>query len=294
MFPRFVKGYCMKIKPSALLLSAALVIFANFPLPAAEAVSISDDSGATISYDGLQLFSETNIQPGDIFDRSVTITNSADTAQQFTLSLDGTLKELGEVMLLTPIVNGTALWAKSMRDIHQSASDTTLITVLPHSQQSVSFQTILPTTVGNEYQGKTTGLFSLIFKHATTYAANLDQFSQSRSPAALGSSPGSSPTATDNSPTSGSQLLSTVTFQLNAPAQTAAPGTSETPATPPPTDGAVLGSNQVAGSDANGPAYANCWFFLLFIIPAFLLGYLLGRRHRQSESEDKPKTIKTP
>jgi hypothetical protein len=117
-----------------------------------------------IEYPGSDpLFSATNIAPGYLETKTLTITNQGTIPHSFAIAVSGTLGELAQVIHIKPYVLGSPVWDKTITQIATAPDSNTIIgSIAPGGTATVDLMAYLPDSVGNDYQGKTTLAFSFV------------------------------------------------------------------------------------------------------------------------------------
>jgi len=117
------------------------------------------------------LFNETNIAPGFKAVKTVTITNSGSVPHSFSIAVSGQLGSLANVLQIEPrnSETGAPIWNKTLNNIAKAPdSDLILGSIAPGQTRQIKIAAILPTEVGNDYQGTTTFAFDFVIGNEST------------------------------------------------------------------------------------------------------------------------------
>lgn len=195
------------------------------------------------------LFNATNIAPGYSETKSLIVTNTGRVSHSFSIAVSGELGTLADVLTIEPKILGSTVWSKTIAEIAKNPnSDIIIGSIAPGGSATVDLTAKLATSVGNDFQGKSTMAFSFVMGNEST--------DQSEPPA-------------DTSRQLSTALqpgISGVTSTLISP--------EATPETPPTDQG------QVKGDESNGTAAGvstsdkiNCfWWWLLLILLLIVTG----------------------
>lgn len=150
------------------LLSLSL-FFLNFNPASAQTLTAGK---LEISYPGSgALFNETNIAPGFEVVKTVSVKNTGSVAHSFSIAVSGSLGSLADVLQIEPRDFGTniPIWNKTVSNIAKSPdSDLILGSIAPGQTRQVNIAAILPESIGNEYQDKSTFAFDFVIGNEST------------------------------------------------------------------------------------------------------------------------------
>jgi len=143
----------------------------------------------SISYAGDQLFNETNIEPGDVFIKDISITNTGTLPHSFSMSAGNVSGNLANVIQIEPRDGGSAIWNETLANLAAipNGSKVVIASIGPKSTKNLQIAAIFPSASGNEFQGQSSANFSFIFGNESTDKAELSSFTSLR-PRSLGQS----------------------------------------------------------------------------------------------------------
>ncbi|MCX6811527.1 MAG: hypothetical protein NT039_02450 [Candidatus Berkelbacteria bacterium] len=222
-----------------------------------------------IEYPGTDpLFSATNIAPGYSETKTLTITNQGTIPHSFAIAVSGTLGPLAEVLHIAPEVLGVPVWDKTIAQIATAPNSNTIIgSIAPGGVATVDLMAYLPDSVGNDYQGKETLVFSFVVGNEEPEPT----YSPSPSP-----SPGG---------TGGGAAFTQGVGQALGVSTSPSPSISPSPSP----SGGVEGEKDK--NEAQEEAGASKYKFLYWLIPILvillILFFLWWRRRRRDEDEEE-------
>ena len=211
-----------------------------------------------ISFDGDQLFSETNLAPGDVVVKNLTVTNTGTLPHSFSIAANGVSGVLADVLQIEPRDGALVFWNETLANLGSLPNGSKVIipSIPAGESRTIQIAAILPASVGNLYQGESTSSFSFVMGNEST-----DQPELSSNP---------SPPVTFG--TSGSASIAgqgTVGGVAGEGAETNDQNvTGEN-------DGNILGTSDEGTKGATTTARDLCfwWIVILIILVAFLMIY---------------------
>ena len=163
-----------KQKFTTILLALAFLLGAvstvNFALKTEAASQAVGD--LTIEYPGSPLFNASNIAPGYEEVRTISVTNNGSANHSFSIALDGATGILGNVIQLEPrdFTTNFPIWNHTLAEIVASPDGYKVYPVItPGQMVKFNLAAILPTSVGNDYQGKSVETFGIILGYDSSF-----------------------------------------------------------------------------------------------------------------------------
>jgi len=123
-----------------------------------------------ISFDGDQLFSETNLAPGDEVVKSLTVTNTGTLPHSFSIAANGVSGALADVLQIEPRVGAVIPWNETLANLGSLPNGSKVIiqSIPAGESRTIQIAAILPASVGNLYQGESTSSFSFVMGNEST------------------------------------------------------------------------------------------------------------------------------
>jgi len=209
----------------------------------------------TISYDGDQLFNETNIKPGDVIERNISVTNNGTLPHSFSMSASNVTGNLASVLQIEPRENGLAFWNETLASLASlpNGSKVIISSIDPGATRNLQIAAIFPASAGNDYQDKSVVNFSFSFGTEST-----DQVENQSPPPEI---------------SFGQSLLSAITYNPPAAGTTGDQGVTGQPGTTG-TGGAVAGAeSDTRGATAEAKSLCFWWLVMLIILIIALVLY---------------------
>lgn len=118
----------------------------------------------TLQYSGANIFNESNLAPGSEVVKNLTVTNNGTVNHSFAIATSNVSGDLAKVLEIEPRINGVAVWRETLDNLANlpTGSKTIIGSLGPNQSQTIAVAAILPSTVGNEYQGKTASNFNFV------------------------------------------------------------------------------------------------------------------------------------
>ncbi|MCX6810307.1 MAG: hypothetical protein NTY30_01040 [Candidatus Berkelbacteria bacterium] len=214
----------------------------------------------TISYIGNQLFNESNLAPGSVIVKDLSVKNNGTLPHSFSISAGSVTGSLATVLQIEPRDGGVAVWNQTLSQLASLSNGTKVIVpaIAPGATKNLQIAAILPTSVGNEMQGQATVNFNFNMGTESTDQAEPSGFTSP--PASLGR-----------------RVVNAITY--NPPASSPSENSvSTTPSTP----GQVAGASTVAGATTVAKELCFWWLAALIILIISLILY-----HRYQKKEGK-------
>jgi len=123
-----------------------------------------------ISFDGDQLFSETNLAPGDVVVKNLTVTNTGTLPHSFSIAANGVSGVLADVLQIEPRDGALVFWNETLANLGSLPNGSKVIipSIPAGESRTIQIAAILPASVGNVYQGESTSSFSFIMGNEST------------------------------------------------------------------------------------------------------------------------------
>lgn len=134
---------------SALIVSSCLIS------ARAQAATITPGP-LTITYDGDgAIFSESNLSPGNIVKRTLSVTNNGRIAHNFAMSTSNVSGDLGSVITLSAIENGNIIWTNTLLELQNLSTQSKFVTNLnPGETKTIALEANFPSSSGSSLAGK--------------------------------------------------------------------------------------------------------------------------------------------
>lgn len=261
-----------KQKFTSILLATAFLVGAistvNFALKTEAASQAAGD--LTIEYPSTPLFNASNIAPGYEEIKTITVTNNGTVPHNFSLALSGAVGDLAEVLRFEPRNFDTQVpyWNHTLSEISASSDGFVILNSINPSQiVKIDLAAILPTAVGNDYQGKTVTTFGIIF--------GVDSSFETPIISAFGSGGGGDATGAGAVGGIGTNSLTSSGRNISF----AGPSVSDTQVQVEPTTeqssevGQVLGEATTKGAETGSKIWCYWWLVLLIAYAIFLIIY---------------------
>ncbi len=132
-----------------------------------------------ISFVGDRLFSETNLAPGSEVVKDLTVTNTGTLPHSFSIAANGVSGDLADVLQIEPRDGGVPIWSMTLAELSALPDESKMIlsSVGSGETKTIQIAAILPSGVGNAYQGKSTSSFSFVMGNESTDQAEPLAFS---------------------------------------------------------------------------------------------------------------------
>ena len=123
-----------------------------------------------ISFDGDQLFSETNLAPGDVVVKNLTVTNTGTLPHSFSIAANGVSGVLADVLQIEPRDGALVFWNETLANLGSLPNGSKVIipSIPAGESRTIQIAAILPASVGNLYQGESTSSFSFVMGNEST------------------------------------------------------------------------------------------------------------------------------
>lgn len=219
-----------------------------------QARAASYDAGPiTISFAGDQLFNETNIEPGDVIVKDLSVKNNGTLPHSFSLSTGNVSGSLASVLQIEPRENGLAFWKETLANLASlpNGSKVVIGSINPGATRNLQIAAIFPTDSNNDYQGTSVANFSFTFGNEST---------DTPEPAGFLSLP----------PNIFQQVARAITY--NPPT---GEGVGENQVTTSPTDSTGTGGTETGTKGTTTEARSLCfwWLVILVVLIASLIIY---------------------
>ncbi|MEI8061391.1 MAG: TasA family protein [Candidatus Berkelbacteria bacterium] len=214
-----------------------------------------------ISYSGDQLFNESNIKPGDIFIKDVSVKNNGTLPHSFSISASGVSGSLATVLQIEPREGGSAIWNQTLSGLASlpNGTKTIISEIAPGATRNLQIAAIFPSSAGNDIQGQATTSFN--FNMGTESTDQVEPSGFSSPPASLNQ-----------------RVRTAITYNPPASSQTE----NSVSTTPSGTGNQVAGASTVAGATTVAKELCFWWLVALIILIIFLILY-----HRYQAKEGK-------
>ncbi len=145
----------------ALLGIVALAAFG--PVQSIRAASF-ETGGLKITYDGPAALTFGNIKPGDSNRKQFTVQNVSSVDQNIAIGATTFADLLSTSLLVTPDINGTPIWTRTLASLSGTATTGIEITPIlsPGFSVTLGVTISLPSTAANEFQGLVSDGFSIV------------------------------------------------------------------------------------------------------------------------------------
>ncbi len=109
------------------------------------------------------LFNPTNISPGYVETKTLTVKNTGSVPHSFSIAVSGDLGILADAITIEPRVLGKVVWNKTISQIAKHPESNSIISsIAPGGTVTIEITATLPESVGNEYQGTSTLAFNFL------------------------------------------------------------------------------------------------------------------------------------
>jgi len=199
-----------------------------------------------VTYTGDTIFAETNLAPGDIVYKDITVKNNGSVAHSFAIATENVSGDLSDKITISPVVDNVTQWSKTTTELSQLSekSMTILSSINPGETKSVTLQAQLAANIDDNSQGKNLS-FDVVFG------------TQEAEPAVQTSTGGFA------------TLLGRGAIGAGAGAAVSSTTSESTPA-----EGGNQGGGEVKGAGTSNKVGENFW--LLLIVPVVALGALVA------------------
>jgi len=210
----------------------------------------------TISYAGDQLFNESNIKPGDVIVKDLSVKNNGTLPHSFSMSASNVTGNLASVLQIEPRENGLVFWNETLANLASlpNGSKVVIGSIDPGATRNLQIAAIFPGSAGNDYQDKSVVNFSFSFGNEST------------------DTPEGNPSPPPGI-TFGQRVLSAITYNPPAAGTTGDQGVTGQPGTTG-TGGAVAGAeSDTRGATAEAKSLCFWWLVMLIILIIALVLY---------------------
>lgn len=117
-----------------------------------------------VTYTGDTIFAETNLAPGDIVYKDITIKNNGSVAHSFAIATENVSGDLSDKIMISPVVDNVIQWSKTTTELSQLSekSMTILSSINPGETKSVTLQAQLAANIDDNSQSKNLS-FDVVF-----------------------------------------------------------------------------------------------------------------------------------
>lgn len=162
----FKKQLGLKIALLSIVIGLVGLVFSSYQIYAANISA----GVLNISFDGDQLFSETNLAPGDVVVKNLTVTNTGTLPHSFSIVANGVSGVLADVLQIEPRDGALVFWNETLANLGSLPNGSKVIipSIPAGESRTIQIAAILPASVGNVYQGESTSSFSFIMGNEST------------------------------------------------------------------------------------------------------------------------------
>lgn len=162
----FKKQLGLKIALLSIVIGLVGLVFSSYQIYAANISA----GVLNISFDGDQLFSETNLAPGDVVVKNLTVTNTGTLQHSFSIAANGVSGVLADVLQIEPRDGALVFWNETLANLGSLPNGSKVIipSIPAGESRTIQIAAILPASVGNVYQGESTSSFSFIMGNEST------------------------------------------------------------------------------------------------------------------------------
>lgn len=162
----FKKQLGLKIALLSIVIGLVGLVFSSYQIYAANISA----GVLNISFDGDQLFSETNLAPGDVVVKNLTVTNTGTLPHSFSIAANGVSGVLADVLQIEPRDGALVFWNETLANLGSLPNGSKVIipSIPAGESRTIQIAAILPASVGNLYQGESTSSFSFVMGNEST------------------------------------------------------------------------------------------------------------------------------
>ena len=162
----FQKKLGLKIALLSIVVGLVGLVFSSYQTYAANITA----GVLNISFAGDQLFSETNLAPGDEVVKDLTVTNTGTVPHSFSIAASGVSGGLADVLQIEPRDGGVAIWNETLTSLASLSNGSKVIipSIPAGGSKTIQIAAILPTSIGNAYQGTSTPSFDFVTGYEST------------------------------------------------------------------------------------------------------------------------------
>lgn len=155
-----------KIALASVVIGLIGLVFSSYQIYAANITA----GVLNISFDGDQLFSETNLAPGDVVVKNLTVTNTGTLPHSFSIAANGVSGVLADVLQIEPRDGALVFWNETLANLGSLPNGSKVIipSIPAGESRTIQIAAILPASVGNLYQGESTSSFSFVMGNEST------------------------------------------------------------------------------------------------------------------------------
>lgn len=155
-----------KIALASVVIGLIGLVFSSYQIYAANITA----GVLNISFDGNQLFSETNLAPGDEVVKNLTVTNTGTLPHSFSIAANGVSGVLADVLQIEPRDGALVFWNETLANLGSLPNGSKVIipSIPAGESRTIQIAAILPASVGNLYQGESTSSFSFVMGNEST------------------------------------------------------------------------------------------------------------------------------
>ncbi len=130
-----------------------------------------------VSYAGNQLFNESNLAPGDIVIKDLSVKNNGTLPHSFSMSTSSVVGNLASILQIEPSENGTVIWSETLANLASLPNGTKeIISSIPAgATRNLQIAAIFPASSGNNYQNQSVS-FSMSFGNESTDITEPNKF----------------------------------------------------------------------------------------------------------------------
>jgi len=216
----------------------------------------------TISYAGDQLFNESNIKPGDVIVKDLSVKNNGTLPHSFSMSASNVTGNLASVLQIEPRENGLVFWNETLANLASlpNGSKVVIGSIDPGATRNLQIAAIFPGSAGNDYQDKSVVNFSFSFGNEST------------------DTPEGNPSPPPGI-TFGQRVLSAITYNPPAAGTTGDQGVTGQPGT---TGGETVAGAESGARGATTEAKSLCFWWLVILI-ILIIALVLYHRYIKEE-----------
>ena len=162
----FKKQLGLKIALLSIVIGLVGLVFSSYQIYAANISA----GVLNISFDGDQLFSESNLAPGDEVVKDLTVTNTGTLPHSFSIAANGVSGALADVLQIEPRDGALVFWNETLANLGSLPNGSKVIipSIPAGESRTIQIAAMLPASVGNLYQGESTSSFSFVMGNEST------------------------------------------------------------------------------------------------------------------------------
>ncbi len=156
----------LKIALLSIVIGLVGLVFSSYQIYAANITA----GVLNISFDGDQLFSETNLAPGDVVVKNLTVTNTGTLPHSFSIAANGVSGVLADVLQIEPRDGALVFWNETLASLGSLPNGSKVIipSIPAGESRTIQIAAMLPASAGNDYQGESTSSFSFVMGNEST------------------------------------------------------------------------------------------------------------------------------